>query len=110
MRKSNGEQLKIFDMATTNRPQLHTLIEGETYKAIQLKGIPGMVIPYHHNTGEALLMVKEGEALLRMADGEHTLGVGSIFIIPANKEHTLTILTPFQAVKVMSLDAEIHFI
>lgn len=110
MRKSNGEQLKIFDMATTNRPQLHTLIEGETYKAIQLKGIPGMVIPYHHNTGEVLLMVKEGEALLRMADGEHTLGVGSIFIIPANKEHTLTILTPFQAVKVMSLDAEIHFI
>ncbi|MCB0372421.1 MAG: hypothetical protein KDD31_05395 [Muricauda sp.] len=59
-------------MATTNRPQLQTLIEGETYKAILLNGIPGMVIPYHHNTGEALLMVNEGKALLRMADGEHT--------------------------------------
>ena len=31
-------------------------------------------------------------------------------IIPANKEHTLTILAPFKAVKVMSLDTEIHFI
>lgn|SRR5690606_3896175 len=97
-------------METMNRPQLQVVAQGKTYKVLEVAGLPGMVMPHHHSTGEAIVMVKKGEALLKMSDDEHRLGKDSVFIIPAKKEHSLTILKEFKAVVTMAVDAEIQFI
>lgn len=97
-------------METKNRPQVHTIVEGKTYKALEVIGHPGTAMPHHYSTGEAAIMVKKGKALLKMCDGEHTLEMGSVFIIPAKKEHTLAILEEFEAAVIMAMDSSIQFI
>ncbi|AEM71670.1 Cupin 2 conserved barrel domain protein [Allomuricauda ruestringensis DSM 13258] len=97
-------------METMKRPELQVMVKGKTYKVLEVVGLPGMVMPHHHSTGEAVVMVKKGEALLKMCDGEHKLGKDSVFIIPAKKEHTLTVLKEFKAVVTMAVNAEIQFI
>mgnify|MGYP001628024232 FL=1 len=50
-------------METMNRPRLQVMVEGKTYKVLEVVGLPGMIMPHHHSTGEAVVMVKKGEAL-----------------------------------------------
>ncbi|MCK0159089.1 cupin domain-containing protein [Allomuricauda sp. F6463D] len=97
-------------METKSRPQVHIIVEGKTYKALEVIGYPGTVMPHHYSTGEAVIMVKKGKALLKMCDDEHKLEMGSVYIIPAKKEHSLTILGEFEAVVIMAIDSAIQFI
>lgn len=97
-------------MEVMNRPELTSLKMGDSIKTMQVKGLSGMVMPPHHSTKEAVIVVQEGEALLKMPDSEYKLEKGSVFIIPAGKEHTLTITKDFKAVAIMAADSEINYI
>lgn len=97
-------------MEVIHRPQLTQLQIGTLFKTMKVTGQAGTLMPPHLSTGEAIIIVLEGEAFLKMPDAEHVLGIGSCFIIPAGKEHTLQIIKDFKAVAVMAVDSEINFI
>jgi quercetin dioxygenase-like cupin family protein len=80
------------------------------FKALKVEGGAGTKMPPHHSTREAVIVVQKGEALLRMPDGEHPLKAGDCFIVPAKKEHTLTIIKDFTAIVIMAIESEINFI
>ncbi len=93
-----------------SKPELTPLEKGDSIKTIQITGLTGMTMPPHHSTKEAVIVVQEGQALLKMPESEHLLGKGSTFIIPAGKEHTLTIQKDFIAIAIMGVDSEINYI
>ncbi len=97
-------------MEVINKPELTTLEIGDSIKTLQVKGLAGMTMPPHLSTKEAVIVVQEGQALLKMPEGGHLLKKGSTFIIPAGKEHALTIQKDFKAVAIMAVDSEINFI
>ncbi len=97
-------------MEVMNRPELTPLEMGHSIKTLQVKGLAGTVMPPHHSTKETVIVVQEGMALLKMPEGSHTLKKGFTFIIPAGKEHTLTIQQDFMAIAIMAVDSEINFI
>lgn len=97
-------------MDVIHKPQLTHLKIGTSFKTMQVTGQAGALMPPHHSTGEAIIIVQEGRALLKMPDSEHILEKGSCFIIPAGKEHSLQIVKDFKAVAVMAVDSEINFI
>jgi quercetin dioxygenase-like cupin family protein len=97
-------------MKVLNKPELIPLEVGDSIKAMQVRGLAGMTMPRHHATKEAVIVVLEGTALLGMSERSHTLKKGSTFIIPAGKEHTLTIQQDFKAIAIMAVDSEINFI
>lgn len=98
---SNGSEV--------NLPKLITLQSGESFKVLEVTGREGMQMPLHYSTKEAVIMVQEGSALLKIDDQEHLLKAGGTFVIPALKNHTLTINTAFNAKVVMELDSKIEF-
>jgi len=93
-----------------SKPELTLLEVGHSTKTLQVKGLAGMTMPPHHSTKEAVIVVQEGQALLKMPDSDHLLKKGSTFIIPAGKEHTLTVQEDFKAIAIMAVDSEINFI
>jgi len=93
-----------------SKPELTPLEVGDSIKTMQVKGLAGMIMPPHHSTKEAVIVVQEGQALLKMPDSDHLLKKGSTCIIPAGKEHTLTIQEDFKAIAIMAVDSEINFI
>ncbi|MCJ7468003.1 MAG: cupin domain-containing protein [Maribacter sp.] len=97
-------------MKVMNKPELIPLEVGDSIKTMQVNGLAGMTMPRHHATKEAVIVVQEGRALLRMSERSHTLKKGSTLIIPAGKEHTLTIQQDFKAIAIMAVDSEINFI
>ena len=97
-------------MKVINKPELTHLQIGSSFKTMQVTGQAGMLMPPHHSTGEAIIIVQEGQALLKMPDAEHILKKGSSFIIPAGKEHALHIIKDFKGIAVMAVDSEINFI
>ncbi len=97
-------------MLVINKPELTPIEMGDSIKTLQVKGLAGMIMPPHHSTKEAVIVVQEGQALLKMPESDHLLKKGSTFIIPAGKEHTLTIQKDFKAVAIMAVDSEINFI
>lgn len=97
-------------MKVMDKPELTPLKTGDSIKTIQVRGKTGMTMPPHHSTKEAVIVVLEGRALLKMPESEHALKVGSTFIIPAKKEHTLSIQEDFKAIAIMAIDSEINFI
>jgi quercetin dioxygenase-like cupin family protein len=97
-------------MNTQNRPNLVTLNTGESFKIHQVTGRQGMVMPSHYSTKEAVVIVLEGTAHLKIDETEHLLESGSTFIIPANKNHTLTLQADFKAVVIMPNDSDIKFV
>jgi len=96
-------------MEVLNNPQLTHLALGDTFKVLQIDGNAGMKMPLHHSTQEAVIIVQKGEALLKILDEDYILKAGDTFIIPAKKEHTLTIITKFNAIAVMGVKSEINF-
>ncbi len=97
-------------MNLMNKPELIHLAVGNTYKVIQIKGLSGMTMPPHYSTGEAVILVEEGQAILKMPEVDHILTKGTPFIIPAGKEHNLIIQKDFKATAIMAVDSEITFI
>ena len=96
-------------MEVLNKPQLTHLDMGESFKTLQVKGLAGMVMPTHHSTKEAVIIVQEGKALLQMPQTVHVLREGSTIIIPAGVEHKLDILEAFKAIAIMAVDSELNF-
>jgi quercetin dioxygenase-like cupin family protein len=96
-------------MEVINKPELSFLEMGDSIKTMQVKGLAGMIMPLHHSTKEAVIVVQEGQALLKMPKSEHQLKPGTTFIIPAGKEHMLTIQKDFKAIAIMAVDSEINF-
>lgn len=97
-------------MEVMNKPQLVPLEMGDSIKTLQIMGLAGMIMPPHHSTKEAVIVVLEGQALLKMPESDHFLKKGSTFIIPAGKEHTLTVQKDFKAIAIMAIDSEINYI
>jgi quercetin dioxygenase-like cupin family protein len=97
-------------MEVLNNPRLAHLALGDSFKVLQINGEAGMKMPQHHSTQEAVIIIQEGEALLQMLDGNHILKAGTTFIIPAKKEHTLTIVKDLKAFAIMGITSEINFI
>ncbi|TLP80191.1 cupin domain-containing protein [Maribacter sp. ACAM166] len=96
-------------MEVLNTPKLTHLALGKTIKVIKVEGLTGMKMPAHHSTQEAVIVVQIGEALLQMKDEEHLLKAGDCFVVPAKKEHTLTILNDLEALAIMAVESEINF-
>lgn len=97
-------------MESTNKPALTPLALGSIFKVLQVEGLAGMKMPPHYSTQEAVLVIQKGEALLQMPDGEHFLKTGDNFIVPAKKEHSLTIIKDLKALAIMTVESEINFI
>jgi quercetin dioxygenase-like cupin family protein len=96
-------------MKAIRKPQLTPLGKGVSIKTLQVTGLSGMIMPPHHSTKEAVIVVLEGQALLKMPGSKHLLKEGFSFIIPAGEEHTLTIQQDFKAIAIMAVDSEINF-
>lgn len=97
-------------MDVLHKPELKKLAMGNTFKVLKVEGLKGMKMPAHHSTLEAVIVVQQGEALLKMPDGEYILRAGDCFIVPAKKEHTLTITQDLEALAIMGITSEINFI
>ena len=97
-------------MEVLNKPVLSRLALGDTYKVTLIEGGAGMKMPPHYSTLEVVIVVQKGEGLLQMADGDKYLKQGDCFIVPAKKEHTLTIKKSFKALAVMAVESKINFI
>ncbi len=97
-------------MEVLNKPKLVHLASGETFKVLLIEGSSGMKMPPHHSTQEALIVIQKGEALLQMPHEDHFLKKGDSFIIPAKKEHSLTVKKDLKAIAVMAIESEIIFI
>ncbi|MCG2462530.1 cupin domain-containing protein [Flavobacteriaceae bacterium F89] len=96
-------------MEVLNKPELTHLNLGESFKTLQITGSAGMVMPTHHSTKEAVIVVQKGKALLQMPKTDHVLYAGSTFIIPAGVEHKLDLLEDFKAIAIMAVDSELNF-
>jgi mannose-6-phosphate isomerase-like protein (cupin superfamily) len=105
-----GGNQKQLIMETMNRPQVKDMTVGTIHKVLEITGLTGMIMPPHHSTGEVVRMVKQGEALIKMPDTEYKIGLGDVSIIPAKKEHTLTVLKELKALVIMPVESEIQFI
>lgn len=96
-------------MEVSNKPDLTHFAVGESLKILQINAMSGMEMPLHYSTKEAVIVVQEGEAFLRTQDREYFLESGSTLLIPANVEHSLSIILNFKAVAIMAIDSEINF-
>lgn len=96
-------------MEVMNKPEVTSIDVGLSTKVMQIKGAAGMIMPPHYATKEAVIVVQEGQAVLKMQGSSHILKKGSTFIIPAGKEHTLTIQKDFKAIAVMAIESVINF-
>jgi quercetin dioxygenase-like cupin family protein len=97
-------------METINKPETAKLTSGESFRVLQVTGWEGMLMPLHHSTGEAVVIVLEGSAVLKIDENEHLLQEGGAFIIPANQNHSLTLHARFKALVAMSKDSNIEFV
>lgn len=92
------------------KPAMNPLKIGSEFKTFTVTGKKGMKMPSHISIQEAVIIVKEGSALLTVAGSEQTLEKEGVYIIPAKKEHSLSLLSDFQAIGVMALESKIEFV
>ncbi len=97
-------------MELLNKPELTHLTLGSTLKIPQVGGTTTMKMPLHHSPQESIIVGQKGEALLQMPGHDHLLIAGDTFIIPAKKEHALTIIKDLKALAVMGIKSENKFI
>ncbi len=85
------------------------LTKGASFQVLKVNAKAGMVMPTHHATQEAVIVVQEGEALLKTPEGNHNFKPGTTFVLPAQMDHSLEIKKDFQAVVTMGLESKIKF-
>ena len=85
------------------------LKSGESFKTLNITAKAGMVMPLHHSTKEAVIVVLKGDAILIMPDGQHKLSQGHTFIIPKMVSHSLKVDTDFHAIAIMEATSAIEF-
>lgn len=96
-------------IAVKEKPTLKPLEQGIEFKSFEVTGKTGMEMPPHISTGEAVVVIRKGSAALEMDGKVHEYGQGAVFIIPANKVHSLSIKSDFNAVVLMSSVSNIKF-
>ena len=96
-------------METPNKPDLALVKRGESIKVFKVTGRAGMMMPLHHSTKEAVVIVQEGSALLKIGEKQLLLQEGDAFVIPAAQNHSLSVETGLKAFVVMALDSSIEF-
>lgn len=92
------------------KPEMSPLKVGSEFKTFTVSGKKGMKMPQHISTQEAVVIVQEGSALLKIDGEEQTLEKDGVYIIPAKKPHSLSLLADFKAIGLMALEAEIEFV
>lgn len=92
-----------------NKPEMKPIVQGETFKTLQVSAKGGMVMPTHYTTKEAVIVVQEGEAILKTPEGNHEFKPGTTFVIPEKMAHSLEVKKDFKAVVTMAIDSEIEF-
>lgn len=97
-------------MENQNTPILKTLKTGASLKLYEVTGNAGMKMPLHYSTGEAVVIIQKGSALLHIDGQEHQLSKDDIYIIPADKMHSLQIETEFKSVLIMEQGSDIEFV
>lgn len=96
-------------MNNTNRPEMTPLSAGADFKALQVTAKAGMIMPEHHATHEAVIVVKSGESILKIHGKNHNLKAGDTFILPAKQDHSLEVVQDFLATVILPKTAEIKF-
>ena len=94
---------------TSVKPELVVFQTGESLKVLQVTGKGEMVMPMHHSTSEAVIVVLAGSAILEMEDKKYLLQEGNSLVIPARHKHTLSLKADFKARVIMPLDSRIEF-
>ena len=97
-------------MKTSGFPEMIPLKNGESLKIFQINAKARMKMPLHYSTKEAVVIIQEGHALLKIDKIKHILQKGTVFIIPAQQNHTLTVKTKFKAILIMEEDSKIEFV
>lgn len=97
-------------MKTSDLPEMIPLKNGESLKIFQINAKARMKMPMHYSTKEAVVIILEGHALLKIDKIKHILQKGTVFIIPAQQNHTLSVKTKFKALLIMAEDSKIEFI
>lgn len=92
-----------------DKPEMTLLQMGSRFKTLNITAKAGMVMPWHHSTQEAVVVVLKGEAILIMPEIEHKLSQGDTFIIPQVVSHSLKINTDFHAIAIMENISAIEF-
>ena len=88
---------------------MYLLRVGDFFKTLEVTGTAGMIMPPHHATKEAVIVVQEGRAFLKMPTTVHVLQKGMSFTIPAHATHSLEVKEEFKAIVIMGMDSEIEF-
>lgn len=96
-------------MGTLTKPQLRPMQIGEQFRSLEVTAAAGAMMPAHHCTSEAVVVVLQGEASMVMEDGETPLHEGTSFLIPAGKVHTLNVIRDFRATVIMGSLATLEF-
>lgn len=96
-------------MEVLNQPELHLLHAGDSLKTLEVTALAGAIMPPHHTTKEAVIIVHQGRALLKMPTTVHVLQKGMALTIPALAQHSLEVKEDFKAVVIMALDSDIEF-
>ncbi|QAA81254.1 cupin domain-containing protein [Aequorivita sp. H23M31] len=96
-------------MENSDKPEMTLLQSGEHFKTLNITAKAGMIMPLHHSTKEAVIVVLSGESLLVMPDGQHKLSQGGTFIIPKMVSHSLKVVSDFHAIAVMETSSAIEF-
>lgn len=78
-------------------------IFSDSYRTILKATVPtGTVVPSHHATSDAFLIVSRGEAILNFQVRQITLKEGTTFLIPESREHTLQVVDDLVAYIVLA--------
>ncbi len=96
-------------METKNRPTLTLHTKGENSKILEVSGPKGAVMPLHHCTGEAVVIIVKGIAVIHINGKEQMLKGPDALIIPSGQDHSLSVKEDFNAFIVMPPECEIEF-
>ena len=96
-------------METLAKPQLKPIQIGEQFKTLEVTAEAGAVMPPHHCTSDAVVVVLEGAATLVMEGGDTPLSAGTSFLIPVGKVHMLNVTRTFKATVIMGSSATLEF-
>ncbi len=100
----------MVNLIKTKKPVMEIYSKGKTYKVLEVTGDEGAMMPPHLSTGEAVIMVQDGEVALEINNNINHLTKNDVFVIPPATVHSLSIKNKFKAMVVMGLDSEIEFV
>jgi quercetin dioxygenase-like cupin family protein len=98
-----AEIMKLKELVNTQDGAIvsKTIVEKETGTVTLFAFDQDQALSEHTAPFDALVQVIEGRAEIRIAGIPHLVSEGEMLIMPANKSHALTALTPFKMMLTM---------